>query len=170
MSPSLWLGEKCSLALDYKLIFFLMYYLWISHCGGKKAREPESVHVMDKGRPNPRTRDSPRIRKTLPKSSALVSEGMESNRNHSESSSRKSPSLARQCRGEKGWPTIKSDTPNHSVEQDKYWKGTGQRKALKYLGESYYRIKCTTAYWTMLFSLSTTLEDFWRRLMGQVSA
>ena len=89
---------------------------------GERARQPESVHMMDQG-PNPRTRDSPRTRKkknTLPKGSASVSEGMESNRNHSGSGSRKNPSSAKQCRGENGWSAIKSDTPNHSVERDKY--------------------------------------------------
>ena len=86
---------------------------------GMKARQPESVHMLDQG-PNPRTRDSPKTRKTLPKGSVLVSEGMESNRNHPGSGSRKNPSSARQCQGEKGWFVIKSDTPDHSVEQDKY--------------------------------------------------
>ena len=89
------------------------------YCGGEKARQPEFVHVMDQG-PSPRTRDSPRTRKTLSKGSALVSEGMESNWNHSRSGLRKSPSSARQCQGEKGWPAIKCNTPNHSVEHDKY--------------------------------------------------
>ena len=89
------------------------------YCGGEKARQPEFVHVMDQG-PSPRTRDSPRTRKTLLKGSALVSEGMESNRNHSRSGLRKSPSSARQCQGEKGWPAITCDTPNHSMEHDKY--------------------------------------------------
>ena len=86
---------------------------------GMKARQPESVHMLDQ-RPNPRTRDSPKTRKTLPKGSVLVSEGMESNRNHPGSGSRKNPSSARQCRGEKGWSVIKSDTSDHFVEQDKY--------------------------------------------------
>ena len=83
------------------------------------ARQPESVHMLDQG-PNLRTRDSPRTKKTLPKGSALVSEGMKSNRNHSGSGSRKNPSSARQCQGEKGRSVIKSDTPDHSVEHDKY--------------------------------------------------
>ena len=86
---------------------------------GMKARQPESVHMLDQG-PNPRTRDSPKTRKTLPKGSVLVSEGMESNRNHPVSGSRKNPSSVRQCRGEKEWSAIKSNTPDHSVEQDKY--------------------------------------------------
>ena len=95
------------------------------YCGGEKARQPEFVHVMDQGpsprnRDSPRTRDSSRTRKTLSKGSGLVSEGMESNRNHSRSGLRKSPSSARQCQGEKGWSAIKSDTPDHSVEQEKY--------------------------------------------------
>ena len=59
---------------------------------GMKARQPESVHMLDQG-PNPRTRGSPRTRKTLPKGFALVSEGMESNQNHPESGSRKNPSV-----------------------------------------------------------------------------
>ena len=99
---------------DIVLCFELSILLW-----GENAKQPESVHVMDQG-PNPRTRDSPRTRKTLPKGSALVSEGMESNRNHSGSGSRKSPSSARQCLGENGRLTIKSDAPNHFVEHDKY--------------------------------------------------
>ena len=74
--------------------------------------------MLDQG-PNPRTRGGPRTGKTLPKGSALVSKGMKSNRNHLGSGSRKNPSLARQCRGEKVWSAIKSDTPDHSVEQDK---------------------------------------------------
>ena len=99
---------------DIVLCFELSILLW-----GENAKQPESVHVMDQG-PNPRTRDSPRTRKTLPKGFALVSEGMESNRNHSGSGSRKSPSSARQCLGENGWLAIKSDAPNHFVEHDKY--------------------------------------------------
>ena len=88
---------------------------------GERARQPESVHMMDQG-PNLRTQDNLRTRKknTLPKGSASISEGMESNRNHSGSGSRKNPSSAKQCRGENGWSAIKSDTPNHSVEPDKY--------------------------------------------------
>ena len=39
------------------------------------------MHMLGQG-PNPRTRDNPRTRKTLPKGFALVSEEMESNRNH----------------------------------------------------------------------------------------
>ena len=86
---------------------------------GMKARQPESVHMLDQG-PNSRARASSRTRKTLPKGSALVSEGMESNRNHPGSGSRKNSSSARQCRGKKGWSIIKRDTLNHFVEQDKY--------------------------------------------------
>ena len=58
--------------------------------------------------------------KTLLNDSTLVSEGMESNLSHPGSGSRKSPYSARQCRGEKGWFAIKSDTSGHSVEHDKY--------------------------------------------------
>ena len=86
---------------------------------GMKAKQPEFVHMLDQG-PNLRTRGSSRTRKILSKGFALVSEGMESNWNHPGSSSRKNLSSARQCRGEKGWSAIKSYTPNHSVEQDKY--------------------------------------------------
>ena len=82
---------------------------------GMKVRQPESVHMLEQG-PNPRTRDSSKTRKTLPKGSVLVNEGMESNWNHPGSGSRKNPSSARQCRGEKGWSVIKSDTSDHSVE------------------------------------------------------
>ena len=77
------------------------------------------MYMLDQG-PNPRTRGSLRTRKTLPKGSELVSEGLESNRNHPGSDSRNNPSSARQCQGEKGWFAIKSDTPDHSVGQDKY--------------------------------------------------
>ena len=69
--------------------------------------------------PNPRTRGSLRTRITLSKGFELVSEGMEPNWNHPGSGSRKNPSLARQCRGEKVWFVIKSDTPDHSMEHDK---------------------------------------------------
>ena len=75
--------------------------------------------MLDQG-PNLRTRGSSRTRKILSKGFALVSEGMKSNRNHSGSGSRKNPSSARQCQGEKGRSAIKSDTPDHSVEHDKY--------------------------------------------------
>ena len=77
------------------------------------------MHMLGQG-PNPRTRDSPRTIKTLPKGFALVSEEMKSNWNHPESGSRNNPSLARQCRGEKVWFAIKSDTLDHSMEHDKY--------------------------------------------------
>ena len=70
--------------------------------------------------PNMRTRGKPRTRKTLSKGSVLVSKGMESNRNHPRSGSGKNPSSTRQCQGEKGRSAIKSDTPDHSVEHDKY--------------------------------------------------
>ena len=43
---------------------------------------------------------------------------MESNRNHPGSGSRKNLSSARQCREEKVWSAIKSDTPDHSMEQE----------------------------------------------------
>ena len=48
---------------------------------------------------------------------------MESNRNHPGSGSRKNLSSARQCREEKVWSAIKSDTPDHSMEQDKCQEG-----------------------------------------------
>ena len=86
---------------------------------GMKAKQPESMHMLDQG-PNLRTRGSPRTRKTLPKGSVLVSEGMKSNQNYLGNGSRKNPSSARQCRGKKGWFVIKSDTPDHSMEHDKY--------------------------------------------------
>ena len=53
---------------------------------------------------------------------------MESNWNHPGSGSGENPSSASQCRGEKEWSVIKSDTPDHSVEHDKCQEGTGQRK------------------------------------------
>ena len=86
---------------------------------GMEAKQPEFVHMLDQG-PNLRTQGSSRTRKTLMKGSALVSEGMESNRNHPGSGSRKNPSSTRQCQGKKGWSVIKSDTPDHFMEHDKY--------------------------------------------------
>ena len=79
--------------------------------------------------PNPRTRGRLRTRKTLQKGSTLVREGMEFNRNHPRSGLRKNPSSARQCREENVWLVIKSDTPDHSMEQDKCQEGTRRRKA-----------------------------------------
>ena len=100
----------------------------IKYCGGKRPDNPNLCICWTKG-PIRRLGIARGQEKTLPKGSALVREGMESDQNHLASGSRKSPSLARQCRGEKGWPAIKSDTPDHPVEHDKYWERTGQRKA-----------------------------------------
>ena len=86
------------------------------------------MHMLGQG-PNPRTRGRPRTRKTLPKGSTLVREGMEFNRNHPGRGLRKNPSSARQCREENVWLVIKSDTPDHSMEQDKCQEGTRRRKA-----------------------------------------
>ena len=61
---------------------------------------------------------------------------MKSNRNHPGGGSRKNTFSTRQGRGGKVRSAIKSDTPVHFVEDDKNEKGTGQRKAWKYLGEA----------------------------------
>ena len=46
----------------------------------------------------------------------------------------------------KGVVAIKSNVMDHSMDEDKYQKGTRQRKAMKYLRESYYhRIECFAA-------------------------
>ena len=50
----------------------------------------------------------------------LVSEEMKSDQSHPEGGLRKNPSSANQGRGQKVWSVIKSDTPDHSMEEDKY--------------------------------------------------
>ena len=50
----------------------------------------------------------------------LVSEEVKSDQSHLWGGPRKNPSSAKQGRGQKVWPVIKSDTPDHSMEEDKY--------------------------------------------------
>ena len=68
--------------------------------------------------PNPRTLNNLRTRKHFHK--APVSEEMKSDQSHLRGGSRKNPSSARQDRGGRVWSAIKSDIPNHSMEEDKY--------------------------------------------------
>ena len=63
---------------------------------------------------------------------------MKSNRNYLEGGPRKNTFSARQGRGGRVRSAIKSDTPVHSVKEDKNEKGIGQRKTWKYLGENCY--------------------------------
>ena len=61
-------------------------------------------------------------------------------------SPRRNTSSAKQSRGQKVWPAIKSNTLNNSTNKDKHKEETGQRETEKYLGESYYYcIKCSAA-------------------------
>ena len=50
----------------------------------------------------------------------LVSEEMKSDQSHLRGDSRKNPFSARQGREQRVWSVIKSNTPNHSIEDDKY--------------------------------------------------
>ena len=50
----------------------------------------------------------------------LESEEVKSDQSHLLGGPRKNPSLAKQGRGQKVWPIIKSDTLNRSMEKDKY--------------------------------------------------
>ena len=50
----------------------------------------------------------------------LVSEEMKSDQSHPGGGPRKNPSSTRQSRGQRVWSAIKSDTPDHSMEEDKY--------------------------------------------------
>ena len=50
----------------------------------------------------------------------LVSEEMKSDQSHLVGVSRKNPSSARQGQGQMVWSAIKSDIPDHSMEDDKY--------------------------------------------------
>ena len=69
-------------------------------------------------------------------------------------SPRKNSSSARQGQGQRGRSAIESDTPDHSMEEDKYWERKWQRKAWKYLRENcYYCIKCSATNWTLHFNL-----------------
>ena len=63
----------------------------------------------------------------------LVSEEMNSDQSHPKDGLRKNPSLARQGRGERVWSVIKSNIPDHSMDEDKYQEETKQRKATIYL-------------------------------------
>ena len=63
----------------------------------------------------------------------LASEEIKSDQNHPGGGPRKSPSLANQGRGQRVWSIIKCDTPDHPMEDDKYYEGIGQMKAWKYL-------------------------------------
>ena len=59
---------------------------------------------------------------------------------------RRNASSAKQSRGQKVWFHIKSNIPDNSTNEDKYQEGIGQKKAMKYLRESYYHcIKCSAA-------------------------
>ena len=50
----------------------------------------------------------------------LASEEVKSDQSHPGGGSRKNPSSASQGRGQRVWSVIKSDTPNHPMEEDKY--------------------------------------------------
>ena len=50
----------------------------------------------------------------------LASEEIKSDQSHPEGGPRKNPSSVRQGRGKRVWFAIKSDTPDHSMEEDKY--------------------------------------------------
>ena len=50
----------------------------------------------------------------------LVSEEMKSDQSHPEGGPRKNPSSVRQGRGKRVWFAIKSDTPDYSMEENKY--------------------------------------------------
>ena len=45
----------------------------------------------------------------------------------------RNPFSAEQSRGQRVWSTIKGNVLDHSMNDDKYQEGTGQRKAMKYL-------------------------------------
>ena len=45
---------------------------------------------------------------------------MKSDQSHPGGGSRKNPSSASQSQGQKVWSVIKSDTPNHPMEDDKF--------------------------------------------------
>ena len=59
---------------------------------------------------------------------------------------RRNASSVEQSRDHKVWSDIKSNVLDNSTDEDKYQKGTGQRKAMKYLKKScYHHIKCSAA-------------------------
>ena len=51
---------------------------------------------------------------------------------------RRNATSTMQSRGQKVWSAIKSNISDHSMDEDKYQEGLKQRKAMKYLKESYY--------------------------------
>ena len=73
------------------------------------------MYMLGQG-PNPRIED----KKTRPQGSVLASEEVKSDQSHPGGGSRKNPSSASQGRGQRVWSVIKSDTPNHPMEEDKY--------------------------------------------------
>ena len=59
---------------------------------------------------------------------------------------RRNTTSTAQSQGQKVWFAIKSNVPDHSMDEDKYQEGTRQTKAMKYLREScYHRIECSAA-------------------------
>ena len=59
---------------------------------------------------------------------------------------RRNTTSTAQGQGQKVWSAIKSNVPDHSMDEDKYQEGTRQTKAMKYLREScYHRIECSAA-------------------------
>ena len=58
--------------------------------------------------------------KHVHKGSVLASEEMKSDQSHPGGGPRKNPSSASQSRGQRVWSVIKSDIPDHPMEDDKY--------------------------------------------------
>ena len=94
-----------------------MFY-FVCNCGGKRPGNPNLCICWAKG-PIRELKVARGQEKHFRKGSMLISEGMKSNRNHPRSNLRNHPPSARQCRGENVWSAIKSDIPDHSMEQDK---------------------------------------------------
>ena len=69
---------------------------------------------------NPRTLTNLRMGKHVHKGSVLASEEMKSDQSHLGGGLRKNPSSASQSRGQRVWSVIKSDIPDHPMEDDKY--------------------------------------------------
>ena len=75
---------------------------------------------------------------------------------------RKDASSAEQSRGQRMRFAIKSNVLDNSNVKDKYQEGTGQRKAVKYLRESYYHhIKCSATHFLVAF--------MWRRPLNNTT-
>ena len=55
---------------------------------------------------------------------------------------------------------LKWPSKTNSVTETCFTNMGEEGRPKKYLGESCYRIKCAATNWTMLFSLTTILEDF----------